>query len=132
MKVLADMNDLEDAIREAEASTEMEKPISSILPGSINVGEYVVGLFEDGFYPGEVLKIENGYVTADFLAPVILKQNVNDASLWKRPSSVSADIHELEEDSILSIRPVLEISKFSNIRLVIYERLNIDLVEKFV
>ena len=132
MKVLADMNDLEDAIRGAEASTEMEKPMSSILPGSINVGEYVVGLFEDGFYPGEVLKIENGYVTADFLAPVILKQNVNDASLWKRPSSVSADIHKLEEDSILPIRPVLEISKFSNSRLVIYELLNVDLVEKFV
>ena len=134
MKVLADMSDLEDAIRGAESCFLSKKPEvgSSNSPDCINVGEHVVGLFEDGFYPGEVLKFGNGYVTADFLTPVNLKQNYSNASLWKMPASASADIHELEEDCILPIRPVLQISKFSNSRLVIYELLNIDLMEKFV
>ena len=47
-------------------------------------GEYVVGLFVDGYYPGEVVKSSKETVTIDFLVPVDLKQNYNGASLWKK------------------------------------------------
>ena len=92
----------------------------------------VVGVFTDGFYPGEVLRVEEDYVTVSFLAPIELKQDKNNLSLWKQLSIQVSDVHRLEKDCILPIRPVLNISKFSNRRIVIYELLNADLIEKFV
>jgi hypothetical protein len=89
-------------------------------------------IFTNGFYPGEVLSVEKNYATISFLAPITLKQDPNDLSLWKQYPSQISDIHRLENDSIFPIRPVLHISKFSNSRIVIYELLNVYLIEKFV
>ena len=33
---------------------------------SIQVGEFVVGVFTDGFYPGEIINFEKEHITANF------------------------------------------------------------------
>ena len=134
MKAMAEMSDLEVAIRAQPHPTISEKSSSDISQGNTTYceGEFVVGLFEDGFYPGEILKVEGDFVTIDFLAPIFLKQNVTEKSLWKKTSETAADIHSLETSSILPIRPVLHISKFSNRRIIIYELVNVDSIEKFL
>ena len=134
MKAMAEMSDLEVAIRAQPHPTIIEKNSSNTSQGNTTYreGEFVVGLFEDGFYPGEILKVEGDFVTIDFLAPIFLKQNVTEKSLWKKTSETAADIHSLETSSILPIRPVLHISKFSNRRIIIYELVTVDLIEKFL
>ena len=37
-------------------------------------GEYIVGLFTDSYYPGEVIKVEDDYVEADFLIQASIAQ----------------------------------------------------------
>ena len=78
------------------------------------------------------MSVEQKHATVSFLAPITLKQDPNDLSLWKQYPSQMSDVHRLENESILPIRPVLHISKFSNSRIVIYELLNVDLIEKSV
>ena len=87
MKTLANMSDLEIAIQEGEE----DQPVSPQTTSSSNktatayhVGDYVVGLFDDGFYPGEIIKVEKEYIMTDFLKPVSLKQNYQDTSFWKK------------------------------------------------
>ena len=94
--------------------------------------DYVVGLFEDGFYPGEIIKVEKEYIMADFLKPVSLKQNYQDTSLWKKPTQCNSDVHRLEISSILPISPVLRLSGFSSSRIVICELINVDLIQNVV
>ena len=45
------------------------------------VEEFVIGIFTDGFYPGEVLKIQGDNITIDFFMPVVLKQDQEGLSL---------------------------------------------------
>ena len=136
LKVMAEMSDLKEAINSQDenganqTSVAQENPSSSA--GKIYVGEYVIGMFTDGFYLEEVLEVDAGGVKIDFLHPVFLKQNDNGVSLWKRPSELQADRHTLETDSILPIIPVLSLSKYSNSRVIIYELINADIVEKFI
>ena len=52
------MADLENAINGQQASLQSQPPPPNASTNSICVGEYIIGLFEDGFYPGEVLKVE--------------------------------------------------------------------------
>ena len=145
MRAMAEMSDLDLAIREQSSSQTSSSGSSTIdQPLCVNhqfeqndssneffIGEHVVGLFTDGYYPGEVIKIDEETLTIDFLAPVHLKQNYTDASLWKKPSKSLSDVQQLEKCSILPIRPVLRLSKCSNRRIVIYELINADLIEKF-
>ena len=58
LKLQADMADLENAINGQQASLQSQPPPPNASTNSICVGEYIIGLFEDGFYPGEVLKVE--------------------------------------------------------------------------
>ncbi|XP_066926921.1 uncharacterized protein [Clytia hemisphaerica] len=49
------------------------------------VGDFLIGAFEDGFYPGEVVRVGTEDVNCNFMTPV----SVNDQmkSLWKWPSN---------------------------------------------
>ena len=67
----AEMSDLEMAIREGKGKTSTTPQITFQEVGNtIKIGEHIVGISMDGFYPGEVVKTEIGHVTADFLKPV--------------------------------------------------------------
>ena len=79
-----------------------------------------------------VVEIETDHITADFLKPVFLNQNYNQLSLWKKPCELNKDQHRIEMQSVVPIRPVLGLSKFSTRRLVIFELSNVDLIEKFL
>ena len=72
----AEMSDLDIAIREGtnveKISTTPQVPLQDE-SSNIKVGEYHVGIFIDGFYPGEVVEIETDHITADFLKPVFFK-----------------------------------------------------------
>ena len=136
-KTMAEMEDLENAIKDKQAQNLIiEKTETSTSfndqENTFSVGEFVIGLFTDGFYPGEVVRLDENSVTVDFLQKTVLKQDKENLSLWKNPSECHPDRHTLEFDSILPIRPVLSITKFSNSRLVIYELKNSDIVEKFI
>ena len=136
-KVMADMSDLEHAITGEEVTQgAVQSPVASTVETlseqDMVVGEFVIGVFTDGFYPGEILEIQGDNITIDFLKPVVLKQDKEGLSLWKRPSVYSADRHTLESESILPIRPVLSITKYSNSRIVIYQLVNVDIVQKFL
>ena len=131
MKALADMADLEMDIRENSTTViENRKPGSSEL--SFQVGAFVVGVFTDGFYSGEIINVETEHITADVLQPISLKQDYSQSSLWKKSPESSKDQHRLEISLLLPIRPVLGLNKFSSGRIVIYDLLNVDLIEKFL
>ena len=51
----------------------------------IKVGEMAYGLFEDGVFPGEVIKVSNETVTMDIFVPAKVP-HMRDESLSKRPS----------------------------------------------
>ena len=50
------------------------------------VGEMANGLFEDGVFPGEVIKVSNETVNMDILVPAKVP-HMSDESLWKKPSA---------------------------------------------
>ena len=71
------MSDLEMAIREGKGKTSTTPQITFQEVGNkIKIGEYIVGIFMDGFYPAEVVKTEIGHVTADFLKPVFFLNKI--------------------------------------------------------
>lgn len=74
LRTVADVGDLEDAIRggSAEITKSTEK---TTYHKSKSGEEFSVGDFTDNFYPGEIKVVETEYITADFLRPVVLKQN---------------------------------------------------------
>ena len=80
----------------------------------------------------EVMEIEGDYVEADFFVPAKVSQMEDIVSLWKRPSMDKDEQYTVHRNSILPIRPVFELNKFSTHRMVIYELVNADLVAKFV
>ena len=138
---MSEMSDLESAIRQKSSTPQDTQPSISSTSNprdpesdglTMNVGDFVVGLFTDGYYPGEIMNIDDEYVTVDFLIPAVTKQNHDGSSLWKRPSESYADKHTLHKSSILPIRPVLGINKLSTNRVIIFELLNADLIEKFI
>ena len=47
-------------------------------------GEFIVGLFTSGIYPGEVTGISGDMVTADFLIPAKVRQTNEQSRFWKR------------------------------------------------
>ena len=72
----------------------------------------VYGLFEDGVFPGEVIKVSNETVNMDIFVPAKVPHN-NDESLWKRPSvAYNTEYNQiLHRDSILPFYPVMVVDR---------------------
>ena len=71
-----------------------------------NEGEFIIGLFTDGYYPVEVIKVQSEYIKAYFLVQVSVAQMKKDSRLWKHPSMDRSERHKVHRSSILQIRPV--------------------------
>ena len=69
---------------------------------------------------------------ADFLIQAGVPQMNKNLSLWKRASIDGSERHRLHRSSVLPIRPVLELNKFCTNRIIVYELVNADIIEKFV
>ena len=134
LKVLADMDDLESAIREEDGVGADQNEDAEMIDVSspYQRGDFIVGLFTSGIYPGEVLSVVGDQVTADFLVAANIRQSTEEARYWKRSSTEQNETYEISKHSILPICPVLAVSKYSTNRTVVYELLNVDLILKFV
>ena len=84
----------------------------------------VIGLFEDSFYPGEVLSVNGDSATITFMSPVR-----GSTQHWIWPAR--KDIETLKRQSVLKVRPRLEVSRMGTVRLVIFDLVNYEIVEKF-
>ena len=93
MKTLADMDDLEAAIREELATTPASEQNPALSPDDEIVcntnpefqkEEFIVGLFTTGIYPGEIVAIDDDYIAADFFVAANLQED--DKRFWKRSS----------------------------------------------
>ena len=111
-------------LRESAAAVSVSAATSNWPP---RVNDCVLGLFEDGFYPCEVLSVTGDSAEITFMSPVTVKRsNVH----WIWPSK--RDIQTLSRDSILKVRPRLAVEyKLSTVRIVIFELLNIDVIKQF-
>ena len=99
-------------------------------PLQFKENEFVIAMFEDGPYPGEVMSIGDTEVTVNFLKPATVDKK-RSFEYWKWP--FVNDRHTISNLSILPIRPSLDIAvQFSNNRSVVFQLLNYDLVEKFI
>ena len=153
------MEDLESAILECSKCNEVEEPEQQIQemtcdkvttqhnPAEVdngeyengtsvmwppNLGEYVIALFADGAFPGEVTIVDGDYLEADFFVKAAIVQMKKSGSLWKRPSLEKQEHHCIHKNSVLPIRPVFGVNRYSTHRIVIYDLLNADLIEKFL
>ena len=140
MKTLADMDDLEAAIREELATTPASEQNPALSPDDKIVcntnpefqkEEFIVGLFTTGIYPGEIVAIDDDYITADFFVAANL-QGEDDKRFWKRSSDDQNEKYTIHKSSILPVHPVLDVSKYSTNRNVIFELLNADIILKFI
>ena len=145
LTALAEMEDLESAIREDSNSDGTAAPDDIQAMEDLNVtsdgdeedvsfmkeGEFIVGLFTSGIYPGEVTKISGDMVTADFLIPANIRKTNEKHRFWKRSSNDQNEKYEIHKNSVLPIRPVLLISKYSTNRTIVYDLMNVDLILKF-
>ena len=77
---------------------------------------------------GEVVKVLGNEVNCDFMKPV--NTSGSTRSLRKWPSN--SDNETIHRNSVIPIKPCLDISKNSSHRLVIFELTNADLVQKFI
>ena len=69
-KAMADMTDLELARTSGtlqDTNNSLAIPHKAICEQEMSVGEFVIGVFTDGFYPGEILQIQEDNVTIDSL-----------------------------------------------------------------
>ena len=142
LRTLAEMEDLESAIREDSSSDDNAATDNVQAMEELNVsgeesclykeGEFIVGLFTSGIYPGEVTRTYGDMVTADFLIPANVRQSNEQSRFWKRSSEDQAEKYEIHKNSVLPIRPVLSLSKYSTNRTIIYDLVNVDLIMKFV
>ena len=139
MKTLADMDDLEAAIREELATTPASEQNPALSPDDEIVcntnpefqkEEFIVGLFTTGIYPGEIVAIDDDYIAADFFVAANLQED--DKRFWKRSSDDQNEKYTIHKSSILPVRPVLDVSKYSTNRNVIFELLNADIILKFI
>ena len=106
------MDDLEEAISSCEMIDEVDNPVrvhdtvldtTELIPrfeDSINrqdeykIDEFILGLFEDGAYPGQVLQVSTDSLKASFMTPIFLKGK-KQFHLWKWPSQL--DEQEIEK-----------------------------------
>ena len=93
LKALADVNDLESAIIASNESSEINfmevneddaqgQALSIDASWPPRAGDYVIGAFVDGAYPGEVCSVNGGYANCDFMVPAELN-GVSGRSLRK-------------------------------------------------
>ena len=93
------------------------------------IEEFVLGLFEDGAYPAEVVAVNDDTVNINCLQPAVI-QGKKDFRYWKWPSSV--DNQTVSKLSVLAIRPSLDVAaQYSNRRNVVFELNNFELVQIF-
>ena len=159
LKALADMSDLESAINascentpddaekedetdNAEIVHEQEKTQATAVTQESSEakdsawppkqGDFIIGAFEDGAYPGSVNRVDGEYANCDFMVMAKIS-NANEKSLWKWPSISQRDNQTLHKDYILPIKPVLDIAnEHTTRRVVVMEMKNADLVKKFI
>ena len=77
---MADMSDIEnaitgEAIMQGSNQGHMEPTDESLTKEEMCVGEFVIDVFTDGFYPGEKLEVQGNNITIDFIKPMVLKQD---------------------------------------------------------
>ena len=126
LRALADMDDLEAAINEADNDKNNEPDntptvsnveVSNLSnrakkanegpseshdePHQFKENEFVIAMFEDGPYPGEVVSIDDTEVTVNFPEPATLDKKKSFEYWWP---SVN-DRHTISNLSILPIRP---------------------------
>ena len=118
--------------KKKETSKKKESSAHSSTPSQeLNaiVGEFVLGLFDDGAYPGEVLSIAGDNITMSCLEPAVISVRRNFD--FGNPSTI--DNQPIEMASVLPILPCLDVSsQLSNRRNVVFELLNFDVVKNFV
>ena len=156
LRTLAEMVDLEDAIRNnAEAATietptptptQVDEPDATLRPVESTdhektaddvdiwppkVGQYVYCLFEDGVFPGEVLSVSEDNVEVDTLVRATVPNMQSNDSLWKRSSYGSTSKYSLHRNSILPFYPVVIINRYSTRRVTVFQLLNYDIASKF-
>ena len=91
--------------------------------------EFIVGMFEDGFCPGQVIRDCGEQVDAIFMQKA--GKGDSDMSLWKWPSSTDRQL--VRKVCILKIRPNLDVVvTLSTRRCLIYKLLNLEFVQKFI
>ena len=121
LQVKVDMSDLETATTKCSENVETEKVLdddsldkelqqleevtinqdANLTCWPPNEGEFIIGLFPDGYYPGEVIKVQSEYIEADFLVQVSIAQMKKDSSLRKHPSMDRSKRHKVHQSSIL-------------------------------
>ena len=96
----------------------------------LDVDEFVIGVFENGFFPGQIIQDNGEQVSTTFIKEVTRKDAV-PKTYWKWPSP--SDIQTLDKDCLLEIRPNIDIVlDLSTRRCAVYKMFNLELVEKFV
>ena len=96
----------------------------------IKIDDFILVLFEDGAYPGQVLDIieDRNEIRLNFMAPIIL-QREKKFQFWQWPSYPEELV--INNSSILPIKPFLELCERSTKRHPIFELKNFDVVKKF-
>ena len=70
-------------------------------------------------------------VNCDFMVKAKIP-TAGDDNLWKWPSKSCTDNQTIHKNSVIPIKPCLEVSKFSSHRLIIFQLTNAELIEKFM
>ena len=149
---LASMEDLEVAITEYHVADEAQRKERMVqhlsietddmmIPDSesgdkeepdddFKVDEFIIVLFKDSPYPGQILESKGDKIKTNFMVPLIIKGETW-FDLWKWPSI--NDEHVTTKQSVLPIHPCLDISIQHSTKMnVVFELLNSNLVQKFI
>ena len=76
--------------------------------------------------------VDGDYLEADFFVKATIVQMKKSDSLRKRPSLEKRKHHRIHKNSVLSIRLVFGVNRYSTHCIVIHDLLNADLIEKFL
>lgn len=139
IKVIGESNETDephsiptDQDREIDDDSDTEKILSTRLTSQdqLSKDEFILGMFEDGFYPGQVLKDCGDKIDALFMTKATIA-NSDDLLYWKWPTKTDRQI--IRKVCILKIRPNLDIAiELSTRRCIIFKLLNLEFVNKFV
>ena len=95
----------------------------------VSENDFIIGMFEDGFFPGQVIDDCGDKIDAIFMEHVA-RNNHPDRSLWRWPSVTDRQI--LNKACVLKICPNLDVSsELSTRRCIVFKLLNLELVSKF-
>ena len=97
---------------------------------TLSKDDFILGMFVDGFYPGQVLKDCGEAVDAIFMTEATI-QGMPKSLMWKWPSTTDRQL--MRKVCILKIRPNMDLAReYSTRRCVVYKLMNLELVQKFV